>query len=72
MWWEFTTFAHSAWVHCTRTVLGNIKSAINGTYRAVRKHVDRTLPEFERRMARPEPATSCLDLQHNIVLRNLG
>ena len=34
------------------TVLGNIKSAINGTYRAVRKHVDRTLAEFEWRFNR--------------------
>ncbi len=31
------------------TVLGNIKSAINGTHRALKKHVDRTLAEFEWR-----------------------
>ena len=37
------------WVN---TMLGNIKSAITGTYRAVRKHVDRTLAEFEWRFNR--------------------
>ena len=34
------------WVN---TMLGNIKSAITGTYRAVRKHANRTLAEFEYR-----------------------
>lgn len=34
------------------TVLGNIKSAITGTYRAVRKHAGRTLAEFEWRFNR--------------------
>ena len=33
-------------------LLGNIKSAITGTYRAVRKHADRTLAEFEWRFNR--------------------
>ena len=37
------------WVN---TVLGNIKSAITGTYRAVRKHADRVLAEFEWRFNR--------------------
>ena len=37
------------WVN---TVLGNIKSAITGTYRAVRSHADRTLAEFEYRFNR--------------------
>ena len=37
---------------CVNTVLGNIKSAINGTYRAVRKHAGRTLAEFEYRFNR--------------------
>ena len=37
------------WVN---TILGNIKSAITGTYRAVRKHADRTLAEFEWRFNR--------------------
>ena len=37
------------WVN---TTLGNIKSAITGTYRAVRKHVGRTLAEFEYRFNR--------------------
>ena len=37
---------------CVNTVLGNIKSAITGTYRAVRKHADRTLAEFEWRFNR--------------------
>jgi hypothetical protein len=34
---------------CVNTMLGNIKSAITGTYLAVRKHADRTLAEFEWR-----------------------
>lgn len=38
--------------HWVNTVLGNIKSAIIGTYRAVRKHVSRTLAEFEYRFNR--------------------
>jgi transposase-like protein len=37
------------WVN---TVLGNIKSAITGTYRAVRSHAGRTLAEFEYRFNR--------------------
>lgn len=37
------------WVN---TILGNIKSAITGTYRAARKHADRTLAEFEYRFNR--------------------
>ena len=37
---------------CVNTMLGNIKSAITGTYRAVRKHADRTLAEFEWRFNR--------------------
>jgi hypothetical protein len=37
------------WVN---TILGNIKSAIVGTYRAVRSHADRTLAEFEWRFNR--------------------
>ena len=37
---------------CVNTVLGNIKSAITGTYRAVRKHAGRTLAEFEYRFNR--------------------
>ena len=34
------------------TLLGNIKSAITGTYRAVRSHAGRTLAEFEYRFNR--------------------
>ena len=34
------------------TVLGNIKCAITGTYRAARKHANRTLAEFEYRFNR--------------------
>jgi len=34
------------------TLLGNIKSAITGTYRAVRSHANRTLAEFEYRFNR--------------------
>jgi len=37
------------WVN---TVLGNIKSAITGTYRAVRSHANRSLAEFEYRFNR--------------------
>ena len=37
------------WVN---TLLGNIKSAITGTYRATRKHASRTLAEFEYRFNR--------------------
>ena len=37
------------WVN---TLLGNIKSAITGTYRAVRSHAGRTLAEFEYRFNR--------------------
>ncbi len=37
------------WVN---TVLGDIKSAITGTYRAVRSHAGRTLAEFEYRFNR--------------------
>ena len=46
---------HSEKLSCFRnvnTVLGNIKSAITGTYRAVRKHAGRTLAEFEYRFNR--------------------
>ena len=37
------------WVN---TVIGNVKCAITGTYRAVRKHANRTLAEFEYRFNR--------------------
>ena len=37
------------WVN---TILGNVKSAITGTYRAVRSHANRTLAEFEYRFNR--------------------
>jgi transposase-like protein len=37
------------WVN---TIVGNIKSAITGTYRAAQKHADRTLAEFEYRFNR--------------------
>jgi ribosomal protein L37AE/L43A len=37
------------WVN---TIIGNIKNAITGTYRAARKHADRTLAEFEYRFNR--------------------
>ena len=38
--------ARFKWV---KTLLGNVKSAITGTYRAVRGHANRTLAEFEYR-----------------------
>ena len=37
------------WVN---TILGNVKSAITGTYRAARSHANRTLAEFEYRFNR--------------------
>ena len=46
---------HSEKLACFRwvnTTPGNIKSAITGTYRAVRKHAGRTLAEFEYRFNR--------------------
>lgn len=46
---------HSEKLSCFKwvnTTLGNIKSAITGTYRAARKHAGRTLAEFEYRFNR--------------------
>ena len=45
------------WVN---TILGNIKSAIVGTYRAVRSHADRTLAEFEWRFNRRSDLASMI------------
>ena len=34
------------------TIIGNVKGSITGTYRAARKHANRTLAEFEYRFNR--------------------
>lgn len=54
------------WVN---TTLGNIKSAITGTYRGARKHAGRTLAEFEYRFNRRYDLTTMIPRLGYVAMR---